>query len=115
MVREAFLTLAINACQAMPAGGTLTVSTHRAAEGGNRVDNESVEIVFEDTGQGIPKEHRDKIFDPFFTTKEAGTGLGLSVVHRIMEDHRGRVQVDSEPGAGTRVRLTLPAAGVPVT
>ena len=114
-MQQVCLNIALNACQAMPAGGTLTVSTHRAAEGGNRVDNESVEIVFEDTGQGIPKEHRDKIFDPFFTTKEAGTGLGLSVVHRIMEDHRGRVQVDSEPGAGTRVRLTLPAAGVPVT
>jgi two-component system sensor histidine kinase PilS (NtrC family) len=114
-MQQVCLNIALNACQAMPAGGTLTVSTHRAAEGGNRVDNESVEIVFEDTGQGIPRDHRDKIFDPFFTTKEAGTGLGLSVVHRIMEDHRGRVQVDSEPGAGTRVRLTLPAAGVTVT
>jgi len=114
-MQQVCLNIGLNACQAMPTGGTLTVSTHQAAEGGGRVDHESVEIVFEDTGQGIPREQRDKIFDPFFTTKEAGTGLGLSVVHRIMEDHHGHVQVDSEPGAGTRVRLTLPAAGVTVT
>lgn len=109
-MRQACLNIGLNACQAMPAGGTLTVSTHQAAEGDGRVDHESVEIVFEDTGQGIPRDHRDKIFDPFFTTKEEGTGMGLSVVHRIMEDHRGRVQVESKPGAGTCVRLTLPAA-----
>ncbi len=104
--------LGLNACQAMPTGGTLTVSTHRVAGGGGTRESESVEIVFEDTGQGIADEHRDKIFDPFFTTKEEGTGLGLSVVHRIMEDHHGRVQVESASSAGTRVRLTLPAAGV---
>lgn len=103
--------LGLNACQAMPAGGTLTVATNRGGGGSGAMDGESVEIVFEDTGQGITEEHRDKIFDPFFTTKEEGTGLGLSVVHRIMEDHRGRVQVESVPGMGTRVRLTLPAAG----
>lgn len=110
-MQQVCLNLGLNACQAMPAGGTLTVSTSRVPGGGG-LDGESVEIVFEDTGQGIPKECRDKIFDPFFTTKEEGTGLGLSVVHRIMEDHRGRVQVESVPGVGTRVRLTLPAAGV---
>jgi two-component system sensor histidine kinase PilS (NtrC family) len=104
--------LGLNACQAMPTGGTLTVSTHRVSGGSGEREGESVEIVFEDTGQGIADEHRDKIFDPFFTTKEEGTGLGLSVVHRIMEDHRGRVQVESASSVGTRVRLTLPAAGV---
>ncbi|TAL10931.1 MAG: PAS domain S-box protein [Nitrospirae bacterium] len=103
--------LGLNACQAMPGGGTLTVSTHWVSGAGG-LDGESIDIVFEDTGQGIEDEHRDKIFDPFFTTKAEGTGLGLSVVHRIMEDHRGRVQVESVPGVGTRVRLTLPAAGV---
>ena len=103
--------LGLNACQAMPTGGTLTISTS-GVSGVGGLDGESVDIVFEDTGQGIAEEHRDKIFDPFFTTKEEGTGLGLSVVHRIMEDHRGRVQVESAPGTGTRVRLTLPAAGV---
>jgi two-component system sensor histidine kinase PilS (NtrC family) len=104
--------LGLNACQAMPAGGTLTVSTHRVSGGSGGADGGSVEIVFEDTGYGIADEDRDKIFDPFFTTKEEGTGLGLSVVHRIMEDHRGRVQLESVKGMGTRVRLTLPATGV---
>ena len=104
--------LGLNACQAMSTGGTLTVSTHRASGGGGGLDGESVEIVFEDTGQGITEEHRDKIFDPFFTTKQEGTGLGLSVVHRIVEDHRGRVQMENAPGMGTRVRLMLPAAGM---
>ena len=102
--------LGLNACQAMPGGGALTVSTHRVPGGGG-LEGDSVDVVFEDTGQGISEECRDKIFDPFFTTKEEGTGLGLSVVHRIMEDHRGRVQVESAEGMGTRVRLTLPAAG----
>ena len=102
--------LGLNACQAMPGDGALTVSTHRVS-GGGEGDGDAVDIVFEDTGQGILNEHRDKIFDPFFTTKEEGTGLGLSVVHRIMEDHRGRVQVESAEGMGTRVRLTLPAGG----
>jgi len=106
--------LGLNACQAMPRGGTLTVSTQRVSGPGGGMEDESVEIVFEDTGAGIADEHRDRIFDPFFTTKEEGTGLGLAVVHRIMEDHRGRVQVDSTTGVGTRLRLTLPAAGVPV-
>ena len=102
--------LGLNACQAMPGDGALTVSTHRVS-GSGEGDGDAVDIVFEDTGQGILNEHRDKIFDPFFTTKEEGTGLGLSVVHRIMEDHRGRVQVESAEGMGTRVRLTLPAGG----
>ena len=109
-IQQVCWNLGLNACQAMPGDGVLTVSTHRVP-GGGELDGDSVDIVFEDTGQGISNEHRDKIFDPFFTTKEEGTGLGLSVVHRIMEDHRGRVQVESAEGVGTRVRLTLPAGG----
>ncbi len=109
-IRQVCWNLGLNACQAMPEKGFLTVSTHRlpGSAGG---DSEAVEIVFEDTGQGIAEEHLDKIFFPFFTTKEEGTGLGLSVVHRIMDEHRGSVQIDSVPGEGTCVRLTLPAAG----
>jgi two-component system sensor histidine kinase PilS (NtrC family) len=98
--------LGLNACQAMP--------TQRVSGAVGGADGDSVEIVFEDTGPGIMDEHRDKIFDPFFTTKEEGTGLGLAVVHRIMEEHRGRVQVENVPGRGTRLRLTLPAAGASV-
>jgi len=114
-MRQVCLNIGLNACQAMPDGGTLTVTTRRSSAEDGVADHESIEIVFEDTGHGIPVEHREKIFDPFFTTKEAGTGLGLSVVQRIMADHYGLVQVDSAPGEGTLVRLTLPAVGVPVS
>jgi two-component system sensor histidine kinase PilS (NtrC family) len=115
-IRQVCWNLGLNACQAMPDGGTLTVSTRRTAVpapaggsvGARGAPGESVEIVFEDTGAGIPQEHLDRIFYPFFTTKEGGTGLGLSVVHRILDEHRGSVHVDSAPGLGTRVRLTLP-------
>lgn len=107
-IHQVCWNLGLNACQAMPAGGTLTVATRRTpvSPGSER---ESVEVVFEDTGEGIPPEHQGKLFYPFFTTKEGGTGLGLSVVHRIMDEHRGSVHIDSLPGQGTRVRLVLPA------
>ena len=113
-IRQVCWNLGLNACQAMPRGGELTVSTRRTPDvprgtvGAGVGPAESVEVVFEDTGDGIPAEHLGKIFYPFFTTKEGGTGLGLSVVHRIMDEHRGTVQVDSVQGRGTRVRLTLP-------
>ncbi len=100
--------LGVNACQAMPQGGTLTVSARLAPVSAGGQEGESVEIVFEDTGEGIPSDHLGKIFYPFFTTKEGGTGLGLSVVHRILEEHRGSVHIDSVLGQGTRVRLNLP-------
>jgi two-component system sensor histidine kinase PilS (NtrC family) len=107
-IHQVCWNLGLNACQAMPVGGTLTVATRRmpVSPGSER---ESVEIVFEDTGEGIPPEYQEKLFYPFFTTKEGGTGLGLSVVHRIMDEHRGSVHIDSLPGQGTRVRLVLPA------
>ena len=108
-MRQVCWNLGLNACQAMPHGGTLTISARRmpASEGG--LNGESVEIVFEDTGNGIPTEHLEEIFYPFFTTKEGGTGLGLPVVHRIIEEHRGSVHIDSAPELGTCVRLMLPA------
>ena len=100
--------LGLNACQSMPQGGTLTVSTRRTSVSADGREGESAEIVFEDTGHGIPPELLGKIFYPFFTTREEGTGLGLSVVHRIMDEHRGSVHIDSVPDQGTRVRLVLP-------
>jgi two-component system, NtrC family, sensor kinase len=101
-LRQAFLNVAMNACEAMGPSGRLHVST-RCAGG-------SVEIVFVDTGPGIPPERLSKIFDPFFTTKEKGTGLGLSVVYGIVERHGGTVSVDSDPVRGTTFTLRLPAA-----
>ena len=101
--------LGLNACQSMPQGGTLIVSTRRTAISSGSLEGEAIEVIFADTGMGIAEEHLGKIFYPFYTTKEYGTGLGLSVVYRILEEHRGTVQVESELGRGTRVRLVFPA------
>ncbi len=105
-LRQVFWNLAKNAIQAMPHGGRLEI---RAITRG-----EIVEVAFEDTGEGIPAEHLDQIFDPFFTTKSQGSGLGLPICQRIVQEHGGRVTVESEAGKGTLVRLTLPLAPTPV-
>jgi two-component system NtrC family sensor kinase len=101
-LRQAFLNIAINACEAMGPAGRLRVST-RERDG-------AVEIEFADTGPGIPPERLSKIFDPFFTTKEKGTGLGLSVVYGIVDRHGGTVDVESKPGEGTTFTIRLPIA-----
>jgi signal transduction histidine kinase len=103
LLRQAFLNLAINACQAMPNGGTLRLSCATAP--GNRV-----QILFEDTGVGIPAEHLSKIFDLYFTTKDHGTGIGLSMVYRIIQLHDGEVEVESTKDRGTTFRVLLPQA-----
>jgi len=103
MLRQALLNLALNGCQAMPTGGTLRIACRTAS--GRRV-----EIDVEDTGVGIPPENLQKIFDLYFTTKEKGTGIGLSMVYRIVQLHDGEVEVQSTPGSGTRFRLVFPQA-----
>ena len=70
-----------------------------------------VEITFEDSGPGIPPELREQIFNPFFTTKETGVGLGLSIVSKIIDDHRGWIRVTSEPGKGACFQVYLPEGG----
>jgi signal transduction histidine kinase len=102
MLRQALLNLALNGCQAMPNGGTLRIGCHAA---GRRVH-----IDVEDTGVGIPPENLQKIFDLYFTTKEKGSGIGLSMVYRIVQLHDGEVEVQSTPGRGTRFRLAFPKA-----
>jgi signal transduction histidine kinase len=72
------------------------------------MDNNTVTILFEDEGEGIPDDLTDKIWDPFFTTKEKGTGLGLSIVKNIIESHKGSVQIGNAPERGTRVTIKLP-------
>lgn len=101
---QVFLNLFINALHAMPDGGTLRIDLQRI--------NNHVKATVADTGQGISKEDLPRIFAPFFTTKEVGqgTGLGLTVVHGIIEEHGGTIAVESEPGAGTIFTITLPAA-----
>ena len=103
MLRQAFLNLAINGCQAMPNGGTLRMSSSAAAR--NRI-----QVRFEDKGIGIPAEHLSKIFDLYFTTKDHGTGIGLSMVYRIVQLHDGEVEVESTKGRGTTFRVLLPRA-----
>ena len=103
MLGQALLNLALNACQAMPDGGTLKI----ACRAGSR---RTVEVDVEDTGVGIPPEHLGRIFDLYFTTKEKGSGIGLSMVYRIVQLHGGEVEVQSTPGRGTRFRLIFPQA-----
>jgi signal transduction histidine kinase len=103
MLRQAFLNLAINACQAMPNGGTLRIACSAASKS-------RVEVRVEDSGVGIPPENLSKIFDLYFTTKQQGTGIGLSMVFRIVQMHDGEVEVQSTPGRGTTFRLLLPRA-----
>jgi two-component system sensor histidine kinase HydH len=100
---QALLNLLLNAIQAMPKGGTLTVSAQRVKD--------RLELRVDDTGTGIPVQDMDRIFDPYFTTKNQGTGLGLATVRTLAEAHGGQVRVVSEPGQGTRVVLDLPLMG----
>lgn len=103
MLGQALLNLALNACQAMPDGGTLKIGCRSGAR-------RTVEVDIEDTGVGIPPEHLGRIFDLYFTTKEKGSGIGLSMVYRIVQLHDGEIEVQSTPGRGTRFRLIFPQA-----
>jgi signal transduction histidine kinase len=103
MLRQAFLNLALNACQAMPTGGTLRIR-------GERQTGRRVGIAFTDTGTGIAPEHLKRIFDLYFTTKEKGSGIGLSMVYRTVQMHDGDIEVQSTPGVGTTFKVLLPQA-----
>jgi K+-sensing histidine kinase KdpD len=100
MVRV-FYNLASNARDAMPQGGSLTVTTERS--------NGNVKIEFKDSGSGMPEEVRARIFEPFMTYgKKHGTGLGMAIVKKVIDDHRGKIEIDSEMGKGTTIRILLP-------
>lgn len=103
-LREALVNIIINAIEAMPNGGKLSVGIYN-------VNNEKVAIYISDTGIGMDEETMSKIFDPFFTTKgESGTGLGLSIAYEIIRSHNGEVFVESELGKGTKFTIVLPAS-----
>ena len=111
-IQQVFLNLLVNAGEAMPTRGRVTIET-RAHSGAAGAEPDKVQIVFRDTGVGIPPESIDKIFDPFFTSKEVGhgTGLGLAVSYGIIPRHGGSVGVQSAPGEGTTFTINLPVAG----
>jgi two-component system cell cycle sensor histidine kinase/response regulator CckA len=111
---QVLMNLAINARDAMPDGGKLTVATSkRVIDDGEPSDQVCIEVT--DTGFGMSEEVRQRIFEPFFTTKDSnqGTGLGLSMAHGIVTQSGGRIEVESEPGKGTRFRLYFPCAAHP--
>lgn len=101
-IQQVFINLILNAAEAMPKGGTLTIYSKLYDNG------EFLSIQFTDTGQGIPEDAREKIFDPFFTTKEQGTGLGLSISYGIIEQHGGTISVESRVGKGSKFIIQLP-------
>jgi signal transduction histidine kinase len=103
-LQQVFLNLFLNARDAMPEGGRLRVATQ---------NGESVTVVISDTGMGIAQEHMNRIYDPFFTTKggngeKRGTGLGLSVTYGIIQEHAGKIRVESSPEQGTTFYLDFP-------
>ncbi len=102
-LKQALLNLMLNSSQAMPRGGTLTVKTE--------VEGTQVRIIVEDTGVGIDPSTKDKIFDPYFTTKAKGSGLGLTIVRRVVRDHGGEIKMKSDLNKGTRFEISLPGAG----
>jgi signal transduction histidine kinase len=105
-LQQVFLNLFLNAKDAMPSGGTLMVSTQ---------NGHNVQVTVADTGTGIAQEHIPRIYDPFFTTKakpktghSGGTGLGLSVTYGIIQEHAGKIRVNSKPGEGTTFTMEFP-------
>jgi signal transduction histidine kinase len=100
LLHRAFQNLVLNALDAMPAGGTLTLRTLE------RDGNIRIEVA--DTGKGLTQEECSRLFTPYYTTKLQGTGLGLAIVQSVVSDHRGTISVTSEEGRGTTFRIELP-------
>lgn len=100
-LKQAFVNLIFNSVDAMPQGGEINISTEN-------LSNNWIRVIFEDTGTGIDENDIKNIFNPFFTTKEGGTGLGLPIVHRIIEDHEGIIKATSIREKGTQFEILLP-------
>jgi len=106
LLKQMMLNLVFNAMKAMPADGSVTVRTRNMGRT-SEAAQELLELQIQDTGVGIPPENLDRIFDPFFTTNRNGTGLGLSVVHQIVERHSGSIRVSSELNHGTTFTIVF--------
>lgn len=111
-LKQVLVNLVVNAVQAMPNGGVLSVSLHQ--ETPQTLGMPAVRLTVCDSGIGIDPAHRSRIFDPFFTTKDEGTGLGLAIVHSIVEAHQGRIDVESTVGQGTCCSIILPHPSIGV-
>ena len=109
-LEQMLVNLCVNARDAMPDGGTLTIATKADDE----IGSDEIQLIVEDSGCGMPPDVVNRIFEPFFTTKESGkgTGLGLAMVYGVVQQHDGRIQVESSPGAGTKFIITFPRAGI---
>jgi signal transduction histidine kinase len=101
LMHRALSNLVLNAMDAMPEGGTLTLSASR--------NGDQARIVVRDTGQGMTAEECERLFTPYYTTKQEGTGLGLAIVQSVIADHHGAIVVESNPGSGTAFVIDLPA------
>jgi signal transduction histidine kinase len=100
LIKTCIFNSILNAFQAMPEGGDLTVSTN--------VSNGMASIIIQDTGVGVPEENLPRLFDPFFSTKSTGLGLGLAMTKRIVEEHGGKVDFQSLEGKGSTIAISLP-------
>ncbi|MBI4966333.1 MAG: GAF domain-containing protein [Desulfomonile tiedjei] len=112
-LQQALLNLLLNAVQAMPEGGDLTVEVKEVPALESLLSGPAVRIIVSDTGTGIAPEDIPYIFDPFFTRSPSGCGLGLAIVHGIVQEHKGRISVSSELGKGTTFQVDLPTAQEP--
>jgi two-component system sensor histidine kinase HydH len=111
-LQQAFVNLFLNALEAMDSKGTLTVETESQPGGaGSNGSVPQIRVVVKDTGRGISPRDLARLFEPFFTTKLAGTGLGLPITQRIIDEHRGSIEVASDPGKGTTFCIMLPVLG----
>jgi len=107
-IRQVFLNILINAMQAMPGGGNITVELESLNSSGDVDQLDWVVVRFSDTGKGIPAEQLSQIFDFYYSTKANGTGLGLSIAQQIVEEHGGRIEVKSKMGRGSIFSIFLP-------
>ncbi len=106
-IRQVLVNILINAIQAMPGGGNITIELD-LLDGLEEDQFYWIVIKFQDTGKGIPKEQLGQIFDFYYSTKSMGTGLGLSVAQQIVEEHGGRIEVESEVSKGSTFLVFLP-------
>ncbi len=114
MIKQVFLNVILNAQQAMPDGGRLSIITRLSPKSFMNPDERIAEVIFQDAGPGIPQGDASRVFDPFFSTKEGGSGLGLAIAHNIVSEHSGAISVENAPSGGMIVNISFPALAAEV-